>query len=93
MGCQYIVPVQAKGGGDELSTIQTNQDIDCCAEKFPELVCRPISAQFIDHQQICLFELASDSDGIVKVVDEKHYVLVSADQITQEELATYQRRS
>ncbi len=46
-GCQYIIPVQAKGGTDKLSTVQAKQDIACCAEKFPKLVCRAISAQFM----------------------------------------------
>jgi len=90
-GAQFIVPVQAKGGADELSTIQTNQDIACCAEKFSSLICRPISAQFINNQQICLFELQPDSEGTIKVVDEKHYELVPADQISKKELEIYKR--
>ncbi|HZR27685.1 MAG TPA: hypothetical protein VFA71_02810 [Terriglobales bacterium] len=34
-GQQFIVPVQAKGGSDQLSIIQAIQDIACCCEKFP----------------------------------------------------------
>ena len=51
-GRQYVLPVQAKGGNDQLSVVQTKQDIACCAEKFPGLICRSISAQFMaDGQQ------------------------------------------
>ncbi len=34
-GCQFIVPVQAKGGNDQLSSVQTEQDLACCAQKSP----------------------------------------------------------
>jgi hypothetical protein len=56
-GRQYVLPVQAKGGSDRLSTVQTRQDMACCAEKFPQLLCRAISAQFIEADLIALFEL------------------------------------
>jgi len=46
-GCQYVIPVQAKGGSDELASVQTKQDIRCCSEKFPALVCRAVSTQFM----------------------------------------------
>jgi hypothetical protein len=90
-GCQYIIPVQAKGGNDQLSTVQAKQDIACCAGKFPHLVCRAISAQFMDKSRIAMFELRQESDGLVKIVDEKHYVLVPSDQICGDELASYRR--
>lgn len=90
-GCQYIIPVQAKGGNDQLSTVQAKQDIACCAGKFPHLVCRAISAQFMDKSRIAMFELRQESDGLVKIVDEKHYVLVPSDQIGGDELASYRR--
>ncbi|MDR0488687.1 MAG: hypothetical protein LBG99_04685 [Propionibacteriaceae bacterium] len=37
-GTQYVLPVQAKGGKDELGVTQAEQDIAVCAAKFPELV-------------------------------------------------------
>ena len=40
-GRQYVLPVQAKGGNDRLSTVQTRQDMACCAEKFPPTRRRP----------------------------------------------------
>ncbi|MDQ2713058.1 MAG: endonuclease, partial [Acidobacteriota bacterium] len=35
-GSQYIVPVQAKGGNDKLSTVQTKQDYLYCQAQYPE---------------------------------------------------------
>lgn len=90
-GCQYVLPVQAKGGADQLSVVQAKQDIACCKEKFPHLVCRAISAQFISTDLIALFELALDGD-MVKIVEEKHYLLVPGDQISPEDLQAYARR-
>jgi hypothetical protein len=90
-GRQYVVPVQAKGGSDKHSVVQTTQDIACCREKFANLICRPISAQFADDDVIALFELTEDEDT-VKIVDEKHYRLVSADAISDADLASYRQR-
>lgn len=91
-GCQYIVPVQAKGGNDQLSTVQAKQDIACCAEKFPSLVCRPISAQFMDDSRIAMFELCLDDSGLVKVAEERHYRLVPSSEIKSEDLEQYGRK-
>ena len=87
-GRQFIIPVQAKGGNDQLSIIQTEQDIQCCTEKYPTLLSRAISAQFIEDNLIALFELVVDEDEI-KVVQEKHYRLVPSSQISANELARY----
>ncbi len=87
-GRQYILPVQAKGGNDRLSTVQTMQDLACCAEKFPLLVCRAISAQFMDDDVIALFELGM-SAGDVRILEERHYKLVPADRISREDLQSY----
>ena len=91
-GRQYVLPVQAKGGSDQLSVVQTKQDIDCCGEKFPDLICRAVSTQFMSDDLIALFELGHDRDEI-KIVDEKHYRLVPADEIGVDDLASYRRRS
>lgn len=90
-GIHYVVPVQAKGGGDQLSVVQAKQDIACCAEKFPDLVCRSISAQFMDDDRIAIFELTVQDDQ-VKIVDEKHYKLVPSDGISRSDLAAYRTR-
>lgn len=91
-GVQYVVPVQAKSGKDMHSVVQTKQDMACCAERFPRLVCRAVSAQFTDEGVIALFELVLEGDEI-KVAREKHYKLVPADSIAPEELRGYRLRS
>ena len=90
-GSQYVLPVQAKGGTDIISTVQTKQDIACCLEKFPDLACRAVSAQFMDANLIALFELA-EIRGEIRIVLERHYRLVPADKITQDDLRVYRRR-
>lgn len=87
-GNQFIIPVQAKGGSDQLGVVQTQQDIVYCYQKFPELICRPISAQFLDTNLIAIFELISE-DETIRVVDEKHYLLVPNQDISDEELRAY----
>jgi hypothetical protein len=91
-GRQYVVPVQAKGGTDQLSVVQTEQDLACCAEKFPSLICRSVSAQFIADDLIAMFELIVEDDE-VKIIDEKHYRLSSVEAITAADLAVYGRRA
>lgn len=91
-GRHFIIPVQAKGGSDKLSVIQTKQDIECCAEKFPDLICRPLSTQFMADDLIAIFELSMEDDQ-VKVVDEKHYRLVPGDSISAKDLQNYANRS
>ncbi|MCC5848194.1 MAG: endonuclease [Verrucomicrobia bacterium] len=91
-GCHYVLPVQAKGGTDQLSMVQTKQDLACCREKFPDLICRAISAQFLDSNVIVLFELTLEGSEI-KIVEEKHYRLVPGDQIQAKELLKYANRS
>ena len=91
-GRQYILPMQAKGGADQLSVVQTKQDMRCCEEKFPNLICRSISAQFMADDSIAMFELAIEDDQ-VKVVEERHYKLVPADQISVDDLRSYLNRT
>ncbi|HUB67706.1 MAG TPA: hypothetical protein VL981_09515 [Candidatus Methylacidiphilales bacterium] len=87
-GRQFVVPVQAKGGNDRHGIVQTQQDIACCREKYPNLICRPISAQFMENNRIAMFELTAANDEI-KVVDEKHYQLVPSEKISSAELQAY----
>jgi hypothetical protein len=87
-GTHFIVPVQAKAGSDQMSVVQTKQDIGYCSEKYPQLKCRAVSAQFMN-KNIAMFELAI-AEGEVKIIQEKHYKLVSSDQISSEDLENYQ---
>lgn len=87
-GRQFVVPVQAKGGSDKHAVVQTAQDIAWCASKLPDLICRPVSVQFVTENKIAMFELCEDNDEI-KVVDEKHYELVPSDSISREDIKAY----
>jgi len=92
LGAQYVIPVQAKGGKDKSGTVQTIQDYSWASIRLPQLVPRPVSAQFMKNNIIALFELTIQ-DGQVRIVDEKHYQLVENQQISREELSTYQHRA
>ncbi|MGD1084836.1 MAG: endonuclease [Verrucomicrobiota bacterium] len=91
-GAHYIFPIQAKGGGDKLNVVQIEQDFAVCANKFPGLMCRPIGTQFMEGGIIALFEF-EQADGGVRISAEKHYTLVPHDEITEEDLKSYQQRS
>ena len=87
-GCHYVIPVQAKGGKDQISVVQTKQDIAWCNQKFPGVRSRAISAQFMDDDKVAMFELAIENEQIV-VVDEKHYRLVPAEMIDRSAVVDY----
>lgn len=89
-GIQYTIPVQAKGGKDRHSMVQTFQDIEYCEARYPEMVCRPVSAQFIENDRIALFELLPCEDGL-GIAREAHYKLASAESITRADIDTYRR--
>ncbi len=91
-GAQYVVPVQAKAGTDRLGVIQTIQDTIFCQTnlKYANCLARTVSAQFMLDDVIALFELAFDGDD-VSIVREKHYQLVSADQISASDQLLYRR--
>lgn len=90
-GRQYIIPIQAKGGKDQHSVVQTKQDIAYCKIGFPNLLCRAISAQFMADDLIAMFELSLEKDEI-RIVDEKHYRLVSSEKISSDDLNSYSSR-
>jgi hypothetical protein len=48
----YVLPVQAKGGKDQINIVQIEQDLAMCAGKFPKLQSRPIPAEQIDAEEI-----------------------------------------
>lgn len=87
-GCHYVIPVQAKGGADQISVVQTDQDIRACAEKFSGLKCRALSVQFMDDEIVAMFELTVEMDE-VKVVEERHYKLVPADSLDKDAVRAY----
>ena len=94
-GCQYVIPVQAKGGSDTLNIVQIEQDMALCESRFPELVCRPVAAQFTRDDVIALFafEKIEDEVKVSTVSTERHYKLVDPSDLTDEDLAAYRRRT
>jgi hypothetical protein len=90
-GAHYIFPVQAKGGTDKLNIVQIEQDYALCDHKFPDLICRPVAAQFITDGLIALFLFEESTDGL-RIASEKHYRLVPPKELSPEELNTYKER-
>lgn len=101
-GIQYVVPVQAKSRNEMIGAVQAIQDLYCCIEKFPHLVCRAIASQTIDITKnaigedvytIALIELAIDTGTQYDVskVQERHFKLVPHAEITPADLAEYKK--
>lgn len=105
-GAQYVIPVQAKGlpKRETISAVQAIQDIYCCREKFPNLVCRALSAQTISRDTssdgieiytLAMMELEIDvkSKFDVSKIQEKHYQLVPHSHISAEEIQRYSQNA
>lgn len=86
-GQQFIIPVQAKGGSDQIAAPQVQQDLMLCRHAFSSLTPRLIAVQFMDTDIIAMFELVFQDDEL-RVVREKHYCLVPAGSITDDDLQT-----
>lgn len=89
-GVQYILPVQAKGGTDEIGLTQIEQDFGVCAQKWPHMTARSVAVQFMDNDKIAMFELGLQEDQVA-VIREAHYRLVSFSEITEEDRDLYLR--
>ncbi len=87
-GTHYVLPIQAKGQRDRIEIVQIEQDFALCRERFSELACRAIGAQFLDKEIIALFEFVCEND-VVSIREEKHYRLVSPEEITSEDIVRY----
>jgi hypothetical protein len=91
-GVHYVFPVQAKSGSGRIGIVQVKQDLAVCAAKLPDLICRPIAAQFASQDVIALLEFEQTDEGVQLSV-EKHYKLVRPENLSSEELKLYQQRS
>ena len=91
-GAHYVFPVQAKGPKDKISVVQVEQDLAMCTSKFPDLICRPVAAQFMTEDLIALLEFEKHASGM-KVTTERHYRLVDPEEIDRSDLEAYQRRA
>ena len=87
-GAHYILPVQAKGSSDSLSVIQIWQDYRVAQQKFPDLIPRPVAAQFMKQSAIALFEF-QESNNQITIAREHHYCLVAPEELAPGELAAY----
>jgi hypothetical protein len=90
-GIHYVIPIQAKKGKDRLSIVQIEKDYAMCRDKFPDLICRPMAAQFMADETIALFEFEWNKEQ-PGISTEKHYRLVPPDQMTTEDLVNYSKR-
>lgn len=88
-GCHYVIPVQAKGGNDQIGFVQIDQDVKFAAQKFPGMRCRAIAAQFLSSDIVVLFELTVEGEEL-KVVEEKHYRLVQSAEYDPSKSLRYQ---
>ena len=91
-GRQYVIPVQAKGPSDRIGVVQAFQDMAFCKQRFPQLICRCLAAQFMEGAKIALFELV-ENESAIKIQDEKHYELVPEDGFSEDDLRAYRRRT
>lgn len=91
VGAHFVFPVQAKGGSDRLSIVQIAQDFELCSARFPNLIPRPIAAQFMDHNVIALFELVREGVDI-RIRTEEHYRLVPPSDLEPGDLEDYRSR-
>lgn len=91
-GAHYVLPVQAKGKTDQIGVVQIEQDLAMCRAKFPNLVARPIAAQFMDDNGIALFEFGTDEENEIVKLAERHYRLVPEIELSSEELTLYRSR-
>lgn len=87
-GRHYVIPVQEEGGNDRIGTVQAAQDIRFVRERFEGMRCRGIAAQFLDDEVVALFGLTEQYDEI-RVVEERHYRLVPAQQLDAEPIREY----
>ena len=84
----YVIPVQAKAGKDQIGVVQTTQDIKFAEEKFSGMRCKAISAQFMADGVVALFDLMIQNEE-VKIADEKHYKLVPATELDKDQVRAY----
>lgn len=87
-GCHYVIPVQAKGEKDQIGIVQSTQDIRFAEQKFPGMRCRAVAAQFLEGEVVALFELTFQGNDL-KVVEERHYRLIPADQLDADAIRAY----
>lgn len=89
IGEHFIIPVQAKIGNDSIGIVQIKQDIEYCKYRYPTLQHKAIAVHSSPNAPdvIAIFELILDGDSLL-VADERHYKLVPATDISEDDLRT-----
>ena len=75
-----------------MSLVQIEQDMALCAQKFSNLICRPLGAQFLTNGGIAIMEFTNTDEGI-RLACERHYHLVPKDSLTDQDLEQYRSSS
>jgi hypothetical protein len=91
-GQQFIIPVQAKGGNDQIAATQVWQDLQLCKHAYPTLTPRLVAVQLTSQDVIVMFELVFQDEELRKA-DERQYRLVAGSSITDAELETMSNTS
>lgn len=90
-GAHFVIPCQAKSPGDRFGIVQVMQDIEFCKKNYPNAICKPIALQFLSENDVAILELAVEKDREVfrlSVVDERHYTLVTKDEVCDADILT-----
>lgn len=88
-GSHFVIPCQAKSPRDRFGIVQVMQDVEFCRQRYPNALCKPLALQFLSSSDIAVLELAveeQDAAFVLSVVDEKHYTLVTQEQISDREI-------
>lgn len=94
-GAHFVIPCQAKSPGDRFGIAQVRQDTAFCQQKYPHARCRPLGLQFLGDNRVAILEFTTDEEDDIlcfRIVEERHYQLIPADQLTPEELHGYAAR-
>lgn len=89
-GAHFVLPVEVKSADDRLGAVQVLNMFSLAEEKFPELIARPLGAQFVQDDLVALFEFELDVfTREPRLAAEKHYRLVPAEDFSTDLLAQY----
>ena len=92
-GAHYVLPIEVKAASDRLGINQIENMFALCEARFPQLIARPLAAQFISDDLLALFEFERAASGAeVVVAAERHYRLAPAEEFSDELLTQYGRR-
>ena len=77
-GKQFVIPVEAKCSGENLSKTQIVQIIDFASERYPKLIMRPVGVQEMKDGSIVLLEFSpAEHPDEIKIREMRRYRLVS----------------